>query len=295
MKLHFSCRRARILLIALASVILIVAATVLAVCFRERISLWWSELKKEPIAMTAVEVECESVLISELSADPRATFNQSLMLINTSHMLSDDFVADLAEYKTSTVMMNTCILEAYAALSAAVKEHTGDKLYVSSSVRTRAEQEELYREDPTTATLPGASEHETGLSLDVYVAYYAGDGFLQSEAGAFVNRSCQEYGFIIRYPRWGEEQTGIRFEPWHIRYVGQPHARVMTANRWTLEEYIDALKEGVFYRIEDFLVLRQAPKDGSLFIPTGGDKVVVSPDNTGCYIVTIEGYFSEKK
>ena len=66
------------------------------------------------------------------------------------------------------------------ALSAAVKDQTGNKLYVSSDFRTAEEQQVLYDEDPLTATLPGASEHQTGLALDVYVAYYAGDAFIKS-------------------------------------------------------------------------------------------------------------------
>jgi D-alanyl-D-alanine carboxypeptidase len=136
------------------------------------------------------------------------------------------------------------MIDAYAQLSGVVKELTGNKLYVSSDLRTREEQEALYREDPATATIPGASEHQSGLALDVYVAYYAGDAFLKSPSGRFVNTHAHHYGFIIRYPAYGEEITGIRFEPWHIRYVGAPHARVIYNNQLTLEEYILSFEVG---------------------------------------------------
>ena len=134
--------------------------------------------------------------------------------------------------------MNVCILDAYGELAAAVYEKTEEKLYISSGIRDREKQQVLYEQDPNTATIPGASEHETGLCMDVYVSGFAGDGFIKSEAGLFVNAHGHEYGFIIRYPKHGEEQTGIRFEPWHIRYVGQPHADIIYNNKLTLEEYI---------------------------------------------------------
>ena len=169
--------------------------------------------------------------LDELANDPLVTFDQSLMLINTDYPLSESFIPDIAEYKDTDVYMSRCMLDAYASLSAAVSEKHGMKLYVSSDLRTYDEQEKLYEEDPNTATLPGASEHQSGLALDVYVARFAGDGFIKSAAGRFVNSNCHEYGFIIRYPSYGEDMTGIRFEPWHIRYVGQPHASIIYGHR----------------------------------------------------------------
>ena len=102
----------------------------------------------------------------------------------------------------------------------------------------------------------------------------------------FVNSHCHEYGFIVRYPSYGEEQTGIRFEPWHIRFVGQPHADIIYNNKLTLEEYISELKEGVCYETERYFILRQRAEDGQLLLPTGCESYVISPDNTGCYLVT---------
>lgn len=228
----------------------------------------------------------DAYLLEEFLLQENVQSDQSLMLINTEHMLPDDFVAETTEYKDTGVIMNTCITTAYAALSDAVKEECGDKLYISSGIRTKKHQQELYEEAPQTATIPGASEHETGLCMDVYVAYYAGDGFLKSKAGQFVNYHCDEYGFIIRYPSYGEKKTGIRFEPWHIRYVGFPHSELMYNNKLTLEEYIDSLEEGMCYEAAGYLITRQRPVDGTIFVPSGCESYVISPDNTGCYIIT---------
>ena len=238
---------------------------------------------------TAQDLEEVDVSLDILGADDRVRFDQSLMLINTEYMLADDFLPQVSEYKDTTVYMNDCMISAYASLSAAVKEKTGEKLYVSSDLRTAEEQEALYLEDPLTATVPGASEHQTGLALDVYVAYYSGDGFLKSRSGRFVNSDCHKYGFIIRYPSYGEESTKIRFEPWHIRYVGQPHASVIYNNHITLEEYVLGLDENVWYEIEGYFVCRQRlSEQGTFNLPAEYESCVISPDNTGCYIITVK-------
>ncbi len=241
---------------------------------------------RQEITVKRAKGAMEEAALDDMKADDKFLFNQSLLLINTEHMLSEDFEAETAEYRDTGVEMNACITTAYGALSDAVKTSTGDKLYVSSGIRDRVRQQELYEEDPETATIPGASEHETGLCMDVYVAYFAGDGFLKSRAGQFVNSHCDEYGFIIRYPSYGEKKTGIRFEPWHIRYVGFPHSEIIYNNRLTLEEYIFSLEEGVCYEADGYFITRQRPVDGKVYVPTGCDSYTVSPDNTGCYIIT---------
>ena len=223
----------------------------------------------------------------ELWYDERVTFDQSMLLVNTEYLLPEDFQPDVLEYKDTTVYMSVCMLDDYAALSKAVKDKTGDKLYVSSDLRTAEEQEALYREDPKTATLPGASEHQTGLALDVYVAYYAGDAFVKSPSGRFVNSHAHEYGFIIRYPSYGEDITGIRYEPWHIRYVGLPHSKVIYNNHLTLEEYIDNLEVGKWYGIDGYLVSRQMVSSG-VYLPEDFESCVISPDNTGCVVITVK-------
>lgn len=231
-------------------------------------------------------VACTEVSVEELKKDGRVTFDQSMMLVNTEYRLAQDFVPQISEYKTSGVQMSNCMHTAYNDLSVSVKENADDNLYVSSHFRTAEKQQNLYDEDPTTATEPGASEHQTGLALDVYVRNYSGDGFVQSEAGQYVNSNCWKYGFIIRYPVFGEKETGIRFEPWHIRYVGQPHAEIIYNNHVTLEEYISSMEVGVWYGHDDYLYSRQEMGD-TIQLPMEYSEVVISPDNTGSYIVTV--------
>ncbi len=90
--------------------------------------------------------------------------------------------------------------------------------------------------------LPGHSEHQTGLAIDL--------GLLQAKIDficpAFPHEGiCQKfrelapaYGFIERYPKDKEKITGIAYEPWHFRYVGVPHAEIIAKSGLTLEEYL---------------------------------------------------------
>ena len=216
------------------------------------------------------------------------TVNQSLMLINTDYKLDERFEAEIGEYKDTGILMNRCMLESYALLSEAVTSNTADNLYVTSTLRTRNEQETLYKDDPETATLPDASEHQSGLAADVYAKNFAGEAFLKSNAGQFVNTHCHEYGFIIRYPHYGKGETKIRFEPWHIRYVGMPHSDIIYNNKLTLEEYIFSLEENRFYEVGGYIITRQKPENNMIKIPLNCKNYVISNDNTGCYIVTAE-------
>lgn len=244
---------------------------------------------RDEVSMECINAPSDTVKYSldELKQMPSVTIDQSLMLINTSNTLSEGFSPDVEEYKSTDVYMNKCMLSSYAALSAAVSEKFSTKLYVSSDFRSSEEQEKLYLDDPNTATLPGASEHQSGLALDVYVANYAGDSFIKSPAGRFVNAYCHDYGFIIRYPSYGEESAKIRFEPWHIRYVGHPHASIIYENRLTFEEYIFSLEEGKWYETEGYLISRQKYAEG-LTLPSSFESCIISPDNTGCYIITVK-------
>lgn len=230
----------------------------------------------------------EKIALNELKADDRVKFDQSAMLINADYPLHEDFVPSLSTYKDTDVQINECLQEAYGKLSQAVNEEIGSKLFVSSAYRTQEEQQELYEDDPSTANPPGVSEHQAGLGLDLYVWYYAGFGFIKTDAGQFVNSRCWEYGFIIRYPSYGTAKTGMKYEPWHIRYVGEPHAKIIYNNHLTLEEYIKSLDDGAWYEVDGYLISRQkVDENGMLSLPDKFASAMISPDNTGSYIITV--------
>lgn len=84
--------------------------------------------------------------------------------------------------------------------------------------------------------LPGESEHQTGLAMDIGKL----DGnFGQSEEGEWLRNNAHNFGFILRYPEGKGHITKINYEPWHFRYVGINPAKEIYNSGLTLEEYLD--------------------------------------------------------
>ena len=92
---------------------------------------------------------------------------------------------------------------------------------------------------------PGASEHQTGLTMDVGQRGgndNLGDGFADSAAGQWMRENAWRYGFILRYDEGWEDITGYSYEPWHFRYVGEEHAARIHALNIPLEEYLQIVR-----------------------------------------------------
>lgn len=87
---------------------------------------------------------------------------------------------------------------------------------------------------------PGTSEHQTGLAVDLCAEDYQLLDEKQEETPEFqwLAAHCAEYGFILRYPPGTTEITGIIYEPWHFRYVGEAAAKEIMDAGITLEEYL---------------------------------------------------------
>ena len=91
----------------------------------------------------------------------------------------------------------------------------------------------------------GASEHQTGLAIDILSDEYSvlDEGFENTRAFKWLNENCYKYGFILRYLKGKEDITGYNYEPWHFRYIGNEEAAMEIMNRGlTFEEYINEIK-----------------------------------------------------
>lgn len=88
--------------------------------------------------------------------------------------------------------------------------------------------------------LPGTSEHQTGLAMDIgaYInKKYSTDIDENTDEYKWMIENAHKYGFILRYPEGKEDITGINFEPWHFRYVGYFLANTLHEKGITLEEH----------------------------------------------------------
>ena len=92
--------------------------------------------------------------------------------------------------------------------------------------------------------VPGYSEHHTGLALDIFLIKDSktirenDDMIADTDDFAKIHQLLPKYGFILRYMKGKEDITGYSYEPWHLRFVGQPTAEKITSRGITLEEYL---------------------------------------------------------
>jgi zinc D-Ala-D-Ala carboxypeptidase len=96
----------------------------------------------------------------------------------------------------------------------------------------------------TYSAVPGHSEHETGLAIDVSGSAgkcAAQDCFAGTPEAKWLETNAAAYGFIIRYPKGKQAVTGYQYEPWHLRYVGTKVAKEIASKGLTMEEYYNAV------------------------------------------------------
>ena len=179
-----------------------------------------------------------------------------LILANKYHYISTDYMPDLDS--VNGYQVDARIEEDLRAMLQAAKDD-GISLRIVSAYRSKEKQERLfakkiskyrgrglnkseaYEEASRSVAIPGTSEHQLGLALDILGSGYGAlnEGFANTEAGAWLADNCAKYGFILRYPKDKEDITGIIYEPWHFRYVGNPHALTIMDEDLTLEEYLE--------------------------------------------------------
>lgn len=129
----------------------------------------------------------------------------------------------------------------------------GLDLYLSCAYRSFEEQEYLYNRalekeksnSSVLVALPGRSEHQLGLAVDLTtssIGFQLEESFENTEEGQWLLENSYKYGFVLRYLNGKEEITGYSYEPWHYRYVGNLEvSKYCYDNNLTLEELYDEL------------------------------------------------------
>lgn len=180
--------------------------------------------------------------------------NGLLILVNAEHPIQHMERPALAPaVPGSDILLDT---RAAAMLSGVISRiGAAGEIVPVSGWRSEAEQREIWdgsmRESGEEFTrkyvaLPGCSEHQTGLAIDLALRADNID-FIRPEfpydgvCGRF-RALAADYGFVERYQSGKEGVTGIAAEPWHFRYVGRPHARIMCEMGLCLEEYVEYLR-----------------------------------------------------
>lgn len=228
-----------------------------------------------------------------------------LMLVNAQHPIQGQWRPDLVPVDDRCPEIR---LERRAAglLSACIRAVGGQgEIVPVSGWRSRQEQQTIW--DDTLkkegegftrqyVALPGCSEHETGLAIDLglvcpHIDFIRPDFPNWGVCAAFRRRAA-DYGFILRYPAGKENITGIAHEPWHFRYVGVPHAQIMAKQGLTLEEYLELVHshskndplycQGMGCRFQ--IYAQEGDRPDTHWTEEGWR--VISQDNCGGWIVT---------
>lgn len=180
--------------------------------------------------------------IIELITDP----NDIRVLVNKEYNLQPDYEPeDLVQLNIR--FFNADFLarlrsEAAIHLEEMFKQAENDCIYLYgvSGYRSYSYQQEIYIPGNNYSAIPGQSEHQLGLSIDLSnetIGCNLIESFGESPEGIWLKDNCYKYGFIIRYPQGKEDVTGYPYEPWHVRYVGRELASELTRLNLTMEEY----------------------------------------------------------
>lgn len=164
-------------------------------------------------------------------------------LVNKTHLLDEEYVPELGQ--TDALPAVTEQVQAHPALYKALQElfataeKSGVRFYNSSGYRSYRTQLYLYGngEDEYVAP-PGASEHQTGLAMDVTGSQKALDVAYRSSAEAkWLRNQSYKFGLLVRYPEGEEAVTGYPGEWWHLRYIGKAIAYECQRHGLVLEEF----------------------------------------------------------
>lgn len=199
-------------------------------------------------APAAKSAKKEATVVSVTDAE-----NWSIAIINTKYPLPDSYAPTLSNaIDGSNIQLDSRVSEHYSQMYAAAKQ-AGCVLTPYSGYHTYTLQENTYKRkvnyyvnqgmsDEEAAAkaqqqvLPaGCSEHNAGLSMDIVSA---SSDFVNTKEYKWLCENAQNYGFILRYPEDKTSITGVNFEPWHWRYVGEKAAKEMKENNQCLEEYL---------------------------------------------------------
>ena len=279
---------------------------------------------------TVGEETVKPAFFTEVSVPTSDSVKGELILVNYEYAYTfpdtEDHLVKINDHKTDNYgvandfVLDGAVMGYFNDLMAYHNEVTGDTcILINSTYRSLESQQAIHDsyvqssgEEYAKAYVadPGHSEHHTGLSLDLTIRYADGTyEYMRDYANlALFNQHCIKYGFVQRYPENKFNFTHINTEPWHYRYVGIPHAYVMSRKYFCLEEYITFIKgyttdteilwlsetgeitamaaesvSGNGYMI--YSVPASADAETVLPIPAAATEYTVSGDNCGGFVV----------
>ena len=182
-----------------------------------------------------------------------------LLLVNKNNKIPENFDVELESVEKNHKVDKRIASSLKQMLSDA--RNQGLSPVICSSYRTNSKQTQLFNNKVKQytdfgysnseaeelasywVTIPGTSEHEIGLAVDIVSKNYQKLDEKQEETAEqkWLMENSYKYGFILRYPTDKKDITMINYEPWHYRYVGIENATYIKEHDLCLEEYIEYL------------------------------------------------------
>ena len=220
------------------------------------------QISAEGLAMMGVLDPKSDLKDLPVLEDSAETEDWKLLLVNPWNKLPENYAATLKLKRLANGLqvderiyddLNAMLTDCWGAglhpvVCSAYRPHaTQVRLHNNKIARLRYagySYEAAVKEAGRWVAVPGTSEHETGMALDIVsYSYQLLDEAQENTAEQkWFMEHCWEYGFILRYPKDKTEITGIGYEPWHYRYVGRETAAKMKESGLCLEEYIASLQ-----------------------------------------------------
>ncbi len=214
------------------------------------------------LCLTACSSQSEDAQSEETQSEETASEEQSvidyMVLVNKENPAPEGWEEELELVKIKDsqdwdVEVESKAYDAYLELKEAL-EKEDVHVDLDSAFRSQAEQQRImdefieeYGEEyaKKTVAVPGYSEHQTGIALDLYLnidgkdVYKNEDMVKYPEVWAKIHEKLADYGFILRYLPGKKDITGYAYEPWHIRYIGDKAvAKEIMDKGITFEEYL---------------------------------------------------------
>ncbi len=227
-----------------------------------RLSRLPEDMAQDFVVQTGTEIANDVVTVYDENENPvEASFDEDwkLILVNKQNMVPEDYSFELGTIRGS-IQADVRILEdlnqmiegaktdgVYLTVCSGCRDYNRQTVLFDKKIRNYMGSGMSYFDAYSIAsqavTIPGKSEHQIGLALDIISNKYSSldEGFADTEAGKWLAANCDQYGFILRYPLGKENITGIEYEPWHFRYVGKEAAASIMQQGITLEEYVEQI------------------------------------------------------
>ncbi len=176
-----------------------------------------------------------------------------LVIVNSDYKVPEEWESEFVTLSCGEKVDKRIYPDLQKMFDTALSENID--LVVRSGYRSEEEQKEIFinkigsfrtegyngneaaREALNWVSMPGTSEHQLGIAVDIN----AENGTKSENAYKWLSKNAHKYGFIVRYPADKSHITGISYEPWHFRYVGEFHAKRIYESGLCLEEYIEIL------------------------------------------------------